>query len=248
MNEILEKLAKIKAQADGAEAIGSQEEAKAFAAKLQQLLIKHKLSLSDVEYMQLEKEEDIAEFIIDWEAYDLPVSKKRSTWITYLGNTIAQYHGCLVVTTPGINRMGLIGRESNCKIAEYILVRLIKSCQQMAQEKYNELYYQHWKRNCLESMKGFKKSFYFGFASAVGGRLKEQLKEVPTETSTALVRVGNEIEEILSWVESSSKYKKAKPASISVANTVGLTAGQIAGRKVNLNANGLNANKKWNLN
>ena len=48
--KILEKLGKIKAMADSAKEIGNEAEAQAFAAMLQNLLLKHKLDMTDVQY------------------------------------------------------------------------------------------------------------------------------------------------------------------------------------------------------
>ena len=59
--KILEKLGKIKNHMESAKEIGNEAEAQAFAAMLQTLLLKHKLSLTDVEYASEMKDEPIVE-------------------------------------------------------------------------------------------------------------------------------------------------------------------------------------------
>jgi len=70
--KILEKLGKIKAHMESAKEIGNEEEAQAFAAMLQNLLLKHKLEMTDVQYAREMQDEPIVEQRPEtvWEADD----------------------------------------------------------------------------------------------------------------------------------------------------------------------------------
>jgi len=60
-DKILDKLAKIKRHMESAQAIGNEQEAQAFAAALQTMLLNHKLEMTDVEYASEMKDEPIVE-------------------------------------------------------------------------------------------------------------------------------------------------------------------------------------------
>src|SRR4051812_11592634 len=100
--KIVEKLAKIKAHADSAKAIGNEQEAQAFAGMLQQMLLKHKLEMSDLDYRKEMESEPIiehwpeTEFVADKVGYhyrykiapDIDIGP-RTQWIEELAMLIA---------------------------------------------------------------------------------------------------------------------------------------------------------------
>jgi hypothetical protein len=57
--KILDKLGKIKAHMESAKEIGNEQEAEAFAGMLQQLLLKHKLEMTDIDYNREMQDEPI---------------------------------------------------------------------------------------------------------------------------------------------------------------------------------------------
>ena len=131
--KILEKLQKIKAHAESAEKIGSQAEAEAFAAMFQQLLLKHKISATEVEVEQLERDEPVDKFQVDWQ--DIRVRSTRIAWIERLAGIVARAYFCRILVHPRSSNITIVGRKSDAAIAEYMLVTLVREFSRLLGEE-----------------------------------------------------------------------------------------------------------------
>jgi hypothetical protein len=102
--QIVEKLKKLIEHQNSAAAIGSQKEAEAFASKVQELLSKYKLSMSDVE-ARVEEEAGVGKSSVPL------VGKKGERnalldkpgiypWLWTLASTIANCNDCMALVSP----------------------------------------------------------------------------------------------------------------------------------------------------
>lgn len=107
-SKILDKLNKLLAMSAGAKAIGSEAEAAAFAEKIQELLDRHNLSMTDVELHAAES----APIGIE------PVNttlERLQIWQNMLLDCIAKINGCFAVENS-LGFLAVVGRETDRKI------------------------------------------------------------------------------------------------------------------------------------
>jgi hypothetical protein len=257
--KLLDKLRKLKAHQESAEKIKSVEEAQAFGEMIQRLVLKHNLSMSDIEFEQHEKDEPIGEQWINWEAQGLKTKSMRIEWEESLASIVARAHFCRILISHSSNRICLVGRKSDAEVAEYVLVTLRRaakslaylaqsqfvkenkasaSCQVCLRTKDDHVFESHPFRK-TESTKhhGFKNSFLNGFVTRLSERFRQTREDV-TSSSTALVRV-NRVEQALK--DHMSQYGSAKMVrgARRDVNYEGLLRGRKAADDVNLTANAI---------
>lgn len=144
---ILEKIKKLKTMQESAKQIGNEHEAAAFATKVQQLLLQHKLDMSEVEGFNMNDDIHVEEEYYDWEDTGIPYSLKRSHWLTYLGAYVAKYNGCQILTLKGSNRISIIGTAESRSIVCYILSVLARFGKSSCDKMYRKEYYQAKKKD-----------------------------------------------------------------------------------------------------
>jgi len=229
--KILDKIRKLLAKADGAL---TQAEAEAFAAKAQELLVKHKLGMSDVERASEEAEDPIGHTLFDPDNYPgLRWKSRRVLWEERLAGVVAECHFCLLNVLPGSNLLTFIGRESDRKIAAYLYAMLARTAQQLAEKEYRIYARLHNERG-WRVPPGFKASFYTGFTHAIAQRLQAARKAASAGTSIVLVmdpRV-REYQEQRSGGEAKSLQDGAQ-------NRAGIASGYEAGKSASLVANAM---------
>lgn len=188
LKKVLDKVQKLKAHAESAEALGSEAEAQAFAALYQRLMLQHNLEMSDLEFASLDVEDPIERHEVDWERY----AHKKTTsqpWEVRLANLVMKAHNCRHIRFRGSNRFVIIGRKADAQVAEWMYVTLHRACQRIANDETARYRWQSYKKyGSTAAARGFKKSFVQGFIVRLNERLESTFQETVT-TETALVRV-----------------------------------------------------------
>ena len=233
---VIDKIRKLHKKAESAEELGSIAEAQAFAAKVQEMMLKHKLGMSDIEWNK-EEEEKIEDSLIDWHAHGLKVAKRRSQWQEVLCSEIARYHSCRILIHPKFNRIWLVGRESDRKVAEYLIVVLTRTANEVVRKEHHKLYVRLWKQGeSTKSMRGYKSSWLLGFVARILERCKEIHDRVRADPNagTALVRINNALTQVDKFMEQFSKSTESAPPPKNF-NTNGYQSGKDFADSVNLN-------------
>jgi hypothetical protein len=202
MNKLLEKLQKIKAHAESAAKIGSEAEAEAFAAMLQQLLTKHKLGMSDLDFEVEDVRDPVGTSMVDWQG--VKIRKSRIAWIEQLAAIVAHAYFCKILVHTGSSHITLVGREQDRVVAEYVIVTLVRLAQKLAEKEFGKLY-----RQDRYAAHGFKGSFLKAFVQRINERLKEERGEAERSTSTALVRIRHEEKAVEDYLKSMKTRKVA---------------------------------------
>lgn len=256
---LLEKLAKMKAHAASAKEIGNDAEAEAFAAKLQQLLMKHKLSLSDVDYAREMKEEQIVENHVATkrdakgkrvyaDAPDVEVRKVRVYWIETLAAVVARAYSCSIMVIPRSSAVVFVGHTSNVAIAEYLFVVLLRAAESLSWLAYGK-YYNDQRRpgGDVTLARGYRTSWLTSFVHRIAQRMNEEREKIEREfrdsgsnSTTALARVDKEALAVKQYLD---KYEeKAAPVSgRDNWNDDGWRDGKRAADAMNLKPNAMNA-------
>jgi hypothetical protein len=116
-SKILERIKKLIKKAESAKKIGSIEEANAFSVKVQQLLAKHNLEMSQIDLGDKNEIDDLI---------DVPMKR----WFSNIGGNssydimrvIAQFNWCHVYNfgNHSNNLMKIIGKPENIEVCQYI--------------------------------------------------------------------------------------------------------------------------------
>jgi hypothetical protein len=195
------------------------------AARVQELMLKHKITEAD-----LGVDDDGEE--VSWFKDDpLHVSKRESTWRTMLAVGIANVNGCKCMTgvlPGGVRRITLVGRSSDVEVAKYLYAYLEREIDSLAKS--------HLASNGgLTSALMRGKSFRLGAVNVVISRLTEQKHEVEEEArsqgqSSALTVIDKHDLDVQAWVDKHATSKRV------VTNDAVDTASWHAGRAA---ANGI---------
>jgi len=180
--KIVEKLKKLKAHSKSAQEIGNEAEAQAFATKLQELLSKHDIEMTDIEWEEVRKIEGVH---IQWTTkcmYPNHPLYKLPTWAYQLAMSIAKYSQCeILVSTYGITFLGM---ENHATIAKETMDYMFCAAERLSYAAHAKAY------SAGTAGKGYRASFLVGFISRLNQRFKEYQESLQTATqSTALVRI-----------------------------------------------------------
>ena len=224
--KILEKLGKLKNMADGAAAIGNEQEAQAFAAMLQNLLAKHKLEMTDVEYAQHLKEEPVEEVRcgggVTWKdgkrVYkkypDVEVRRRRVAWIEQLAAIIARAHSCEIIVEPGLSLVRFVGRKMDLEVVEFLFVTMQRTAEKLADKEYVKYFYQCKEEGDVTEARGFRPSFLNGFVHRLHERFEEEKRKMEQNNSgTALMRINREALAVRQYLEKARENKQTTAAS-----------------------------------
>jgi len=232
MVNVIELLQKLIEHERSARAIGSIAEAETFAAKAQELLTKHKLEMTDVEFAAEEAAAPPEEerFYVNTK---LGMSSNRNDgWIGVLIEAISRANFCRVIrrhVTSGTNVFSIVGRKPDRDTTKALFIYLSEAA---IQTSVREAYLGDAPvASAGEFMRGFK----FGFAAAIADRLAIKKKELTAGAGTqGLIRL-NQIE-----LAVKEKYDELFPdtvtSTVSTRNHDGYVAGHAYGQAIGINA------------
>lgn len=219
-DQIIQKLGKIKAHQESAAAIGNEAEAEHFARMLNQLLMKHKLEMTDIEYDMEVKDEPVETHDVGggttWkdgkrfykEYPDVEIKQKRCEWSEDLANMISRTYGCSYLLAKGTSRIWFVGRKSNVAIVEYMYITMLRTIETLSWKEYktarNKCKWQQIKGLSKDEQKtayvdygeleGYRASWINGFVNRINVLLRDMQKaeEKNPEGGTALMRINND--------------------------------------------------------
>lgn len=230
---ILSKIKKLKDSAASYSEMGNEQAAKLYADKVQALLIKNKLSISDVNLAQLEIEDPMNQEDIQLDGVG---GSKRVGWVCQLATIISRAHFCDCFCTTGKPEPTICGRKSDREVAlfvfDYLLRQMIEAEKRAARQ--------------TEYSRGFKTSFYRGFIYSIGVRYEEMMKAAKSKSesdSTALVKASNAA---TLWMKKNYKTKKVGRRRVAT-NGDSFAAGIRAGNSADLSRRGIKSGGKSQL-
>lgn len=237
--KLLDKLAKIQAHAESAEKIGNEAEAEAFAAMLQQLCLKHKIAMSDIQFAELDKDEPVSRYRMDYRGVQgtpgLPLKRARCAWQEALASVVAAAHFCRILVRSGSNIVTLVGRKSDCAVAEYTFMVLARAIFKLSNKAYDQYYYQCEKTGETFRAAGYKRSFIDAFVNRLQQRFDEERQTTESTSSTALVRVKKSDAAVVKYMHDHYRGPGAEYlGGNNKLNAEGLRDGVAAANRVNL--------------
>ena len=232
MTSVVDKLQKLIAHERSAREIGNLAEAETFAAKIAELLFTHKLSMSEVEIADEERNEPVAQETIDG---------LRAPWAGTLAMGIAGASFCRVLQSH--TGYIFIGRTSD-RLAAMAMFRNLAvtgrklSESELAAYKKTEQYtYESSFRTRIAAT--WKASFLHGYAQAIYMRLQSERKQLTVAAQNAgssLVWINKTESALAEYM--AEKYPRLGRSRQSHTNLHGdaYRAGQARGSNVSLKA------------
>jgi len=243
-DKVLDKLSKIKAQMESEGAIGNEHAAQAFAAKLQELLLRHKLSIADVPgQVTSTKEPEIIEAFVQSSKDGFVRSGRRQAWSEVLATIVANAYSCRILISTKSNAIWFVGTVEDTKVAEFVFVKLWRLADNLA-----------WTANRTYRKKlrdaghgigsggnsGFRQAFLTGFVRRMRERLETERKEVLKDvTSTALVPLKTLDHAIEKYIAEKCTGPAAPTIQMGLDNVDGFRAGIKTANDVNLSQKGI---------
>lgn len=229
MNErIIDLIKKLIRHERSARNVSTPEEAAQFAAKIQQLCIKHKI---DAENINVEEETATGSQIGDEEYV---TGRARRTWSSRVSaedsiliNCVAKAYFCCAIVNKGTNLVTLVGEEQDravCKaMFEYLRDQMRRGCQIARREQVKR----------RRTVKRFRYFYCLGFVSAIARRY-EEMRGAADNTTTALVRADALVK---AHVEANYKTTMRSRSLDGRKNWAAIDTGTRHGHQVNLATN-----------
>lgn len=243
--KILDKLTKIKAHMESASKIGNEAEAQAFAAAMQRIMMEHEISMTDIETADRDESEPVGEHFINYAKHGEKVLGARVHWRESLASIIAQAHFCRILVHLGSSRITLVGRQSDCEIAEYMIITLTRLLEKMSKNEWRK----EWRkldghtsdfanRDARIQLSGFDTAYREAFIIRLRQRYETERVQVQQDhsSSTALVRIDKRATEAQAFIDDKfGKKSKAKGLSRGrTSNALGWQRGTEAANRLDL--------------
>jgi hypothetical protein len=223
-SKILDKLGKIKAHQESAAAMGSEAEAQHFARMLNDLLIKHKLEMTDIQYEAEVKDEPVDRYPVGGQTEyvdgkrrfkeypDVEIKSRRVEWAENLAAVIAQANSVGLLVIPGSSRLIFVGKKSNCAVAEYLFITMLRAAESISKKEYKRFRSKQRRTGGdLRDTHNYRESWLEGFVNRLSNVFYEQKQkqEESQESSTALIRMDKDMMAVDKWKKENIK-KTAK--------------------------------------
>jgi hypothetical protein len=231
---MIDKLNKLIAHEKSARKIGNVAEAEAFAAKIQELLFKHKLDMTDLEYSEDEANEPVdAEFVSE---YDLTGTRRNTDksqgWVGVLINAVAKANFCRAIGSRKGNGTTLVGQPTDRATAKALFKYLYDTCIEAA-PAHTLAHCGYWADP--QEKRRFNKGFKFGFACAIAERLAvEKSKLKAGAQQQGLIRIDQLEKKVDAKVR--EEFPSLRSSTSSTRSLAGYTAGKVYGGAVGINS------------
>lgn len=207
--KLLSKVAKVLNMASGAKALGNIEESAAFAAKAQEMLIRHGLDMTEIEAFNQQDADPMNEEDVNPETYGGKRYAKPLKWQVVLAQSIAEAYGGVSFYWSRSNTMTFVGRNSTRPVMVYVYATLARVGPRLMMKARRDA------RSEGIHETGFEGSYMIGFARAISERLEKERRDLETrihneakaahgdtgKVSTALTRIRNQPDEARVWYQ-----------------------------------------------
>lgn len=154
--KVLDRLRRMKLAMDThsktGESFSTEAEAQNFAATLSRLLMEHDLQMSDIEYEA--KDDTVEERAADFSKWGgVDTRPRRVVWMEELSGIIAEAFNCRRWIIQGRSKPWLIGRKQDIDIAEYMIIVLTRTADNMSEAE-TKRFKRQMKRTCIECNHG----------------------------------------------------------------------------------------------
>jgi hypothetical protein len=237
--KIIELLRKLIASEKSERELGNLAMAESFAAKAQELLTKHKLEMTDVEFAAEEANEPIiGENVSSDDLIGIDAKKSNDKWHSILISVIADANFCKVMGGRG-NHFVIVGRESDRLAVKALFTYLSQACIEMARRECNKArpISIFERRGQSAQNRGFISSFKTGFAMAIYQRLRVKKMELKAGANVqGLIRIDQMERAVAQEFKNIFPNAYTKSSRVSARDAGGYNAGKSYGSAVGINS------------
>lgn len=241
--KIIDKMRKLRAHQKSAEDIGNEAEAQAFALRFQELMSKHKIDMSDIEWEEHKKETPIVRVYVSHRRADLKTGKVRVSWMLNLARQIGIVHQCTILLITSTRDFFYVGEKLDAEASKEVYEYMVKVAETMAQKAYVKFFYECRDLGDVTLARGFKQSFLHGFTLRLKQRYDENQKKLEVgETGTALMRLSGALKRAKDSLENDPNLDTVKTSSSAkIDNLFGYAEGVDTANRVKFGAQELKA-------
>jgi hypothetical protein len=227
---VIDKISKLRAQAESEGAMGNENAAMAFGAAVQRLMLEYEVEQHEVDAASAAKDapEPVIEKEVDLASLGIGRSTKRNAALEDLVNFVGKAHLCKWLLRTRSNWLALVGTPSHVAVAELVIGTMWRSMNKLAAQGLRDA-----KRDG-ESIANYTRTFRQAFTHRLAIRYEDEQRAMQNETmkftktpdttedgfvaaqydgeSTALVVVQREMERVGDYI--SKNYGKAKARSL----------------------------------
>jgi len=228
---------KLLAKAASAEKIGNAHEAAAFAAKANELLLKHKLEMTEVEAADLVSADDVIgqDWVDSAEAAGMRSSRSRSAWLESLASGIVRAHFCRILVVPGSKQINFVGKSIDRQLAVYLFRVLAANGHRLATLHERKVRTEAARRGWPMPERP-RNSFLLGYVAEIQNRLAALRAEVEKRGGQhAVVRFDAATKAVDAWLKANIETFAAGGLKRRVHDAGSYDAGKKAGKEANLN-------------
>lgn len=232
----MSKIGKLLAKAKSLETLGNIEEAALFSEKVTELLLQHKLSMSDLDLSTQDTVDPINRTMVQPSKAGYEFKKQRIAWQENLAVAVASENFCRIFVHVGSNYVTFIGRNSDREVAIYLFTVLVREISQMVVKEYAIAWRRESKHGDVTRLRGFKPSFYAGAVDAIAARIsakRASVMKARDARSTAIVLSATTA--VDNWIKAKANAGKVEaPAYPKVNNWGGYHKGKEFGNSVSI--------------
>lgn len=216
--KVLDRLKKLRAHAQSAHELKSQEEAASFANMVQAMIVKHNIDQSELDSLEQEEElklNPMKEIPMDWKFGHK--HRQRKAWLENLAMYVAHAHFCDILISQQRFYVFFCGREVQAQMASDIFVKLATTAEKLAQAEYFKHYHEVRGNSAYASIKGFKPAYLEAFVSRLGKRYRDKMDELQNDINAsagAMVLFKSEKQQLKEFIEELLSPKKPRVKKI----------------------------------
>lgn len=244
---IIARLQKLRATAESYQELGNAEAAATYAAKVQELLLKHKLAMSDVEFAEEADADPLGHLYFDPSDGFFPGGRgqtRRIAHIEQLAMGVAEAHDCdMLIGRHGQVGYYFVGRASDVEIVKFMFTTLGRTGFRLSAAAYRRA------KTAGEYTRGFYVAWWRGYVTAIRRRYDDARQAIldaerAAGHGTALVRL-DQLRLAVEKYEKDVLASKPLPAvgNGNAYNPDAYEQGHRAGQNVNLSPNAVPAGK-----
>jgi hypothetical protein len=249
--EVLKRLAKLQASAEGEAAVGNATAAQAFAALINKMMLDYELSESDLEYAKTLDDDPIIEFPVNLGTYKIRIQRTRIAWQEQLASIVAKANMCTFLIRTKSNSIWFVGTQSHVTVAEYTYGTLVPIIDKLSDQEYYAFLAKCQREGRSWMAHGYRPAWLNSFMQRIEERFFEARKAAVAEApnqSTALMRINTALVKAQGYID--IKYKGKTSAAVNGKrdyNAAGRADGRAAANRIPLDRRGVDGGKSKNL-
>ena len=229
--KIVRKISALMEKAESCRTTGSIIEAEIFAQKVQELLIKHKISEMDIESSK-KKPGEIVDHIYMPNEYGRKLKKSFDMWEVTLMRLICEDMSCRSFVYGSTNMFMICGRMMDVSAVVRVFNSLRDAIELECDKSHGVQYRAAMKTDSRHLLKDYKKSFKNGAVEGVGHKLKErrmqleeQFKDSWSIVLSAQKKVDEHVNEFLDVGKVNRKTKRDNESALMAGYEFGRSVG-----------------------